>query len=171
MAINLENEKSLRLSAQERYDIIDFAIQAAEDNGFMNGFIFERALWLFAAIRLYEDRKNELSSMIAANLLQAWDDLVQDGTMEQMVAEYKDELDTLALEAFAWYTEFYDYAHSARGLVNMFQQYSGNALTDAVNQFQAMQNNGDFQNVLDIAKDWGMENRPVAQDDSLFEQN
>ena len=42
--IDFEKEKSLALDAQERYDIIAFAMDAADDEGFINSFIFERAL-------------------------------------------------------------------------------------------------------------------------------
>ena len=45
--IDFEKEKSLALDAQERYDIIAFAMDAADDDGFINSFIFERALCCF----------------------------------------------------------------------------------------------------------------------------
>lgn len=172
MSINLQNEKALRLSAQERYDIIDFAIQAAEDNGFMNSFIFERALWLFAAIRLCEERKDEISAMISINLLEAWDVLVQDDTIRQMIDEYADEIEVLAKEALIWYEEYTDYIHSARGLLSTAQMFSGDIMKQALNQFTSMQNDGDFQNVMNIAQEWGIDNKPVAQLDqeSLFVQ-
>ena len=60
--INLENEKSLALDAQERYDIIGFAMDAADDNGFINSFVFERALYCFAAIVLYPEHKDKIVS-------------------------------------------------------------------------------------------------------------
>lgn len=168
MAINLQQEKNMCLSAQERYDIIDFATQAAEDNGFMNSFIFERALWLFAAIRLCEDRHDEIASMVARNLLEAWDELVADGTLEDMFVGCKDDLDILADEAFTWFNEYTTYAHSARGLLSTIQTLSGDIVAQAAEQFQSMNGNGDFQQVLDIASNWGMNNRTVEIDDSLF---
>ena len=69
--INLENEKSLALDAQERYDVISFAMDAADDNGFINSFIFERALYCYAAIMLYPEKKDILSQAVAADLIQA----------------------------------------------------------------------------------------------------
>ena len=168
MAIVLLKEKECRLSTQERYDIIDFAMQAAEDNGFMNSFIFERAIWLFAAIRLCEDRRDEIASMVAADLLEAWSELVADGTIEEMQANFADELEILAAEASVWFDEYTTYAHSARGLLSTIQSLSGDIVANAAKQFQSMQGDGDFQQVLDIAQNWGMNNRAVETDDSLF---
>lgn len=167
MAINLNEHKSLCLSAQERYDIIDFATQAAEDNGFMNSFIFERALWLFAAIRLCEDRRDEITSLVADNLLNAWDVLLEDGTIEEMTNNFKPELEILAAEGSTWFEEYTAYAHSARGLLGTLQQFSGDIVRNATEQFQNMQASGELRQVVDIASNWGMENGPEIGD-SLF---
>ena len=67
--INLEIEKSLTLSAQDHYDIISFAIDAADDNGFINSFVFERALYCYTFIILNPERKDELSPIAAENIL------------------------------------------------------------------------------------------------------
>ena len=168
MAINLNEHKTLCLSAQERYDIIDFATQAAEDNGFMNSFIFERALWLFAAIRLCEDRRSEITTLVADDLLNAWDTLLADGTIEDMVANFERELDVLAEEGRIWLEEYTAYAHSARGLLSTLQQFSGDIVKNAAQQFQNMQANGDLQQVFDIASNWGMNNGQVDISESLF---
>lgn len=69
--INLETEKSLALDAQERYDIISFAMDAADDNGFINSFVFERALYCYAAIMLYPEYKEQLSELATINLISA----------------------------------------------------------------------------------------------------
>lgn len=167
MAINLQQEKNLVLSAQERYDVIDFAVQAAEDNGFMNSFIFERALWLYAAILLCEDRREEISSMIAEDLLVAWQELVADGTLENICAEFADDLDMLAAEAMTWFEEYVAYAHSARGLLDTIQSLSGDIVARAADQLKGMQTNGDFQQVLNIAQEWGMNNGTMDVE-SLF---
>lgn len=69
--INLETEKSLALDAQERYDIISFAMDAADDNGFINSFVFERALYCYTAIMLYPELKEDLSEKVASDLINA----------------------------------------------------------------------------------------------------
>ena len=48
MAIDLKLEKECEFSAQDRYDIISAAIMDSYDDGFMNQFIFERALYCYA---------------------------------------------------------------------------------------------------------------------------
>ena len=57
MSINIQIEKSINLTSQQIYDICDFATQAAYDDGFMNSYIFERALYVFLAIQLFEDEE------------------------------------------------------------------------------------------------------------------
>ena len=93
--INLEFEKTSALDAQERYDIISMAADAADDNGFINSFIFERALYCFAAIILYPDRKEELAALAANNPLDSWKKLIEDDTLQEMRENYKEELDKL----------------------------------------------------------------------------
>ena len=46
MTINLDQEKDLQLTAQEVYDILDLAVQAADDNGFVSEYVYERAIYL-----------------------------------------------------------------------------------------------------------------------------
>ena len=67
--INLEIEKTLTFSAQDRYDIISFAMDAADDNGFINSFVFERALYCYAFMMLRPERKDELTPIAANNIL------------------------------------------------------------------------------------------------------
>ena len=123
--INLETEKSLTLSAQERYDIISMAMDAADDNGFINSFVFERALYIYAAIILYPEHKDVISKAAAADLIKTWETLVENGVLESMVKDYSEDLDQLSQESKHWYNEYSDCAHSARGILEMIQQYSG----------------------------------------------
>ena len=58
--INLAQEESYKLSAKDRYDILSFAIEAADDGGFVSSFVFERAMYLYAAIILDEDRADDI---------------------------------------------------------------------------------------------------------------
>ena len=71
--INLAQEESYKLSAKDRYDILSFAIEAADDGGFVSSFIFERAMYLYAAIILDEDRAENIREKIIQNLIEAWD--------------------------------------------------------------------------------------------------
>jgi hypothetical protein len=46
-------------------------MDAADDNGFINSFIFERALYCYAAIMLYPEHKEELAELATSNLIAA----------------------------------------------------------------------------------------------------
>lgn len=154
-------ERDKKLSTQERYEIIDFAIQASEDNGFINSFIFSRAIYLFAAIVLCEDRKDEISKMVAENINDAWDALIADGTIENLQAEYKNDLDNLAAEGATWLEEYTAYLHSARGLLNTLQDFSSDIVKQAAETLQKSANDAGVTQILEVADNWGMNNKPL----------
>ena len=177
--INLSFEEKTALDAQERYDIISYAMDAADDSGFVNSYIFERALYCFAAIILYPDRKEALATLISINLLDGWKHLVQDGTIQEMMEKYPDELKMLAEEGKIWFEEYSDWAHSARGILDVVQQYSGNIVQSAASRLTQTAESTGVQDLLNVAEDWGMtrdalkpeqEVNPynVISDESLF---
>ena len=154
--IALEKEKTL--STQEMYEILDFAVQAAEDNGFINSFVFVRAMYMYAAIRLYEDRREELQQMINSDLLGSWDELVKDGTIENMNKEFYVDMNLLADYGQVWMDEFTAYAHSARGLLNTIQEFSADIVEQATQRLSSVVSNDDVKKVTDIAQEWGLNN-------------
>ena len=154
--IALEKEKTL--STQEMYEILDFAVQAAEDNGFINSFVFVRAMYMYAAIRLYEDRREELQQMINSDLLGSWDELVKDGTIENMNKDFYVDMNLLADYGQVWMDEFTEYAHSARGLLNTIQEFSADIVEQATQRLSSVVSNDDVKKVTDIAQEWGLNN-------------
>lgn len=180
--INVNAEKAYSLSTQNVYDIIGFAMQNAEDNGFLNSFVFERALYLYAALILCPDRKDEIATLISVSPLTAWETLVEDGTIESMIKDYQPELDFLAENGKNWYEEYSEYAHSARGLLDTIQDFASDIVEQAMNQFQGTLNNAELQQALALADKWGMnrpepgtpieafEPEPFIEEESLFNQ-
>lgn len=154
--INLDTEKSLALDAQERYDIIAFAMDAADDNGFINSFIFERALYVYAAIMLYPARKDELSKSAANDLLATWNKLMEDDLFDDMMDDHRDTINVLTQEAQAWFEEYSDWAHSARGILDVVQQFSGGILQDAAARLTTTAEETGVKDILQVADDWGM---------------
>lgn len=157
--INVNAEKAYSLSTQNVYDIIGFAMQNAEDNGFLNSFVFERALYLYAALVLYPDRKDEIATLISISPLTAWEALIEDGTIEDMMKNYQPELDFLAENGEDWYEEYSKYAHSARGLLDTIQDFTKSIVEQALEQFQGTINKEELKQTLELADKWGM-NRP-----------
>ena len=161
--INLEIEKTLALDAQERYNIISFAMDAADDNGFINSFIFERALYCFAAINLYPEHKDTLVKAMQISPIETLKTLIENDFIDKMIKEYGSTLDQLAAEAKIWFDEYSDWAHSARGILDIIQQFSGDVLQNAAGRLTTTVQETGVDNLLEIADEWGM-NRDALKD-------
>ena len=160
MAIIPNLETTRKLTSQDIYDIIHFSAQSAEDNGFVNQYIFERALYAYAAIILYPDRKEEIGRMISNNILDAWDALVSDGTFSDMEKNFSADLKILGEVGSVWLDDYIKYLQSARGIFSTFQTFSGDIVESTVNRFKDTFNESDAKTVLEIADKWGMNNTP-----------
>ena len=158
MAIQLDTEKKRKLSTQDMYDILHFAAQSAEDNGFINQFVYERALYAYAAVILYPDRKQELAEAISNNILDAWDALIEDGTVENMDKDFSIDMEELARNGSIWLTDYSSYLQSLRGVFSSFQIFSNDIVDSAVNRFKNTFNDNKAEEVLNILDKWGMNN-------------
>lgn len=160
MAIIPNLETTRTLTSQDIYDIIHFSAQSAEDNGFVNQYVFERALYAYAAIILYPDRKEEIGRMVSNNILDAWDALVSDGTTSDMEKNFSSDIKILGEVGSVWLDDYIKYLQSARGIFSTFQTFSGDIVESTVNRFKDAFNENDANTVLEIADKWGMNNTP-----------
>lgn len=160
--IDIDFEKSRKLSTQDMYDIVSFAADASYDNGFMNEFIFERALYVFAAIILYPEDKEELVGIAAKNINDAWDKIISEGVVDKMMDEYAAELNKIADIGEVWFDDYCAYTLSARGLLNNLQEFSGDVIQNAMNQLKKTSQQEGISNVLEIADKWGMNNNNIT---------
>ena len=173
--IDIDFEKSRKLSTQDMYDIVSFAADASYDNGFMNEFIFERALYVFAAIILYPEDKEKLVGIAAKNINDAWDKIISEGVVDKMMDEYAAELNKIADIGEVWFDDYCAYTLSARGLLDVFQNISGNFLQNSLKQIRDVAQEEGVSNILDIADKWGMNNsieipeEKLDMPDSVFE--
>lgn len=163
MAILFETETAKKLTSQDMYDIIHFAAQSAEDNGFVNQFVFERALYAYAAIILYPDRKEEIGRRVSNNILDAWDALLADGTIEDMNKNFAVDMDALGSIGSVWLDDYIKYLQSARGILSSFQEFSGDIIQTAVEKFKTVSDEVGANQVLEIANNWGMNNNPEKE--------
>lgn len=163
MAILFETETAKKLTSQDMYDIIHFAAQSAEDNGFVNQFVFERALYAYAAIILYPDRKEEIGSMVSNNILDSWDALLDDGTIADMNENFTVDMDALGRIGSVWLDDYIKYLQSARGILSSFQEFSGDIIQTAVEKFKTVSDEVGANQVLEIANNWGMNNNPEKE--------
>ena len=160
MAIIPNLETTRKLTSQDIYDIIHFSAQSAEDNGFVNQYVFERALYAYAAIILYPDRKEEIGRIVSNNILDAWDALVNDGTTSDMEKNFSSDIKILGEVGSVWLDDYIKYLQSARGIFSTFQTFSGDIVESTVNRFKDAFNESDAKTVLEIADKWGMNNTP-----------
>lgn len=170
MALDYRLEQELSLSTQDIYDICDFAAQAAYDDGFMNSFIFNRALFVFTAIVLFQEDDElaeKLKTLAARNINEAWSYLLDEDIIEIMNTDYTSECNFVADCGKIWFDEYTAYAHSARGLLNTVQTMTGNVVSTAAQQFKDATADSDIQDVLQLADQWGM-NNAMPHDESLF---
>ena len=166
--INLAQEESYKLSAKDRYDILSFAIEAADDGGFVSSFIFERAMYLYAAIILNEDRADDIRKKIIQNLIEAWDYAIQEKIIQEMLENYKDDLDQLAEEGWSWFEEYNNYILSARGVLSFAQEFSGDIVSSAATVLKDTMEETGAKNIIDIADEWGM-NRTILKSEETKE--
>ena len=154
MIKDLEREMNRTLTTEQVTMILDFAIQAAEDNGFVNRYIYQRAMYVFAAIVLFEDRKDEISELIGSDsdIRLAWDMLLQDGTIEVMNKQYDNDMEYLGNVGADWYEDYCAYAHSARGVLGAFSDFSGDIVQAAFQKLSEI-SNSEFGDVARIAED------------------
>ena len=70
--------------------------------------------------------------------------------------DYKELLDQLTAESTVWYEEYSDWAHSARGVLEMVQQYTGNITEGAAKLLSSTAQESGVQELLEVADEWGM---------------
>lgn len=157
--IDLELEKTRKLTTEQITMILDFATQAANDEGFMTKFVFDRAVMVFAAISLYPERKEEISGVIGTNydIRLAFDALVADGTFDRMCKDFSLDVDNLLEIGDTWYEEAKTFEHSARGVISTVSNLSGSITQAAFEKLSQVASNGG-DDILEFAKKYGYGN-------------
>ena len=157
--MNLEQEKNSIFTSQETYEIISAAIDMADEEGFVNSYVFERALYVCAARTLYEDKADQINISLLENgsPLVTWKELLDDGTIDQMIAEHSESLDYLASLGENWFEEYTEAAHSLRSLVDVIETLMGGMAENMGKQLDMFKKDAEVQNVIDIADKWGLD--------------
>ena len=172
MITDLQQEMNRTLTTEQVTMILDFSIQAAEDNGFISSYIFQRAMYVFAAIILYPDRKEEISELIGADndIRLIWDVLIKDGTAAKMNEEFANDMIYLGNVGEDWYREYVAYAHSARGILATVSNFSSSIVDVAASKLKEV-GDSSLADVINIAKTWGMDRDLGETDQELLHQH
>lgn len=152
--IDMKFESSRKLSTQDIYDIIDTAVRLAEDDGFINEFILERVLYECMALVVLPNRKDEIVELMEKSPLSAWDTLVEDGTIDMLCKDYRQEIACVSGLTTRWVASYSDHIHSMRGMLSYMNDLTSKlskTLEDTVRK-------SDIPKVLEVADKWGMNN-------------
>lgn len=158
--IDMELEKQSTLTAKDINDLLAFAIGESENDGFVNRYVFERAMYTYLYLLLAEgDEQEKVRNSINENgVLVVWQELVGTGKIEQMAQEHQTEL-TLAERASADVFDDYNaYSKSIRASFANIQSVSSNIMENAAKQMSQMLSSDQYKDIMDIAEKWGMNN-------------
>lgn len=158
------------LTSQERYEIINFALDAANDNGFLSQYVFEQALWCKVATYLVDDIEDEIVDMVSRNPMEAWDRMVKEEILQTLFNQYRDliietvegvisYLDYLGNIAAQYYSEYKEYLLSFGGALSQTDMMSSDNLETFTKELQDFMNNDNTLKTLQVADDWGMNNK------------
>ena len=152
-------DKDNPFSSNDMYQIMANAIISASVDGYINSFIYERALFVYAAGFLYPEKLDEISEAVdGGNILDTWDYLLKEGIIEDMADNYKRYLDDLADCAQIWYTENNQYDASFKGLIDVLSTLTSQLVNTNANALSDVINQENVQTVLQISDKWGMNN-------------
>lgn len=171
--INLEIEKSLKITPQETYDIISKAIDLANDEGFINQYVFERSLYIATLAVLDDSARDSIADAMAAgdSPLTVWYSLLEDGKIDSMIESYAAEIEYIHTEASIWYDDYVTYAASPRGMIESLEKLSDSFTKSMSSQVEALQNDPKINETLETANNLGMNNKKKNManiDPSLF---
>ena len=164
--LDYQLERAIKLSTKQVETILDFAIQAANDNGYMSSLVFQKAMFVFAATVLYPDRKEEISAAIGSqyDISAIYDKLNEEEFFEKMDADFCETMEYLRDVSVDWFEDAKSYAHSARGLLDSLNTLSGDIVKSTVAQLQKTDQSGDVAQVLQIGDALGVNRK---QDTSI----
>ena len=160
--INIEEVLNCPLTSQEIYDMINSCLEKAEDNGFLNQFVFERALVCHEVLLLIDDLDDIDGPMVAENPLTAFDHFLEMGYVQNLIKNHADTVDYISKIAADYYEDYNKYLLSLGGVINKAELLSTDSLNNLTSQFKNVIENGDIMQTLEIAKEWGMDRVPES---------
>lgn len=160
------------LTTQERYDIIENALNAANDNGFLNQYIFEQSLWCQAAAILVDDVSDEIKELIEVNPMEAWDKMIKEEILQEFFNKYndlgiKDEItgqtelyiNYLGRIATEYFNDYKDFLLSLGGALSQTDMMSTENLDEFKQSLQDFISSDNTLKTLEVADSWGMNNK------------
>ncbi len=158
--LDLSKIKNCPLNSQTMYDMINSCLEAAEDNGFLNQFVFERALTCHEVLQLIEDLDDIDGPMVAENPLTAFDHFIEMGYVDQLAKNYADTVAYIGQVAAQYFEDYEKYLLSIGGVLNKAEIFSSEVLQNMAGQVSEITNNEGVRKTLQIADEWGLNRQP-----------
>lgn len=158
--INIEEVLNCPLTSQEIYDMINSCLEEAEDNGFLNQFVFERALVCHEVLLLIEDLDDIDGPMVVENPLTAFDHFLEMGYIQNLIKNHAETVTYISKIAAQYFEDYEKYLLSIGGVLNKAEIFSSKVLQNMAGQMNDLTKNGDIQETLKIANEWGMNRQP-----------
>lgn len=152
-------ESSCPLSALTRYNIYHRALEAAEDTGYLDRFVYERALCCYLIEEVLADELEEGDvELIAANPIQAWDKLNKDDMVKQLLNTISEEdMKYIIDDSIIYFNDYKEYLLSIGGVFNKAEIFSSDILNQMDSRIDKLADSEDIQKTLRIAEDWGLD--------------
>lgn len=158
--IDMELEKQSTLTAKDMNDLLAFAIGESENDGFVNRYVFERAMYTYLYLLLVEcDEQEKVRNSINENgVLVVWQELVGTGKIEQMAQDHPTELALAERASSDVFDDYSAYSKSIRASFANIQSASNSIMENAAKQMSQMLSSDQYKDIMDIAEKWGMNN-------------
>ena len=127
---------------------------------FLNQFVFERALVCHEVLLLIEDLDDIDGPMVAENPLTAFDHFLEMGYIQNLVKNHTATIDYIGKVAAQYFEDYEKYLLSIGGVLNKAEIFSSEILQNMAGQMNDLTKNGDIQETLKIANEWGMNRQP-----------
>ena len=158
--IDMELEKQSTLTAKDMNDLLAFSIGESENDGFVNRYVFERAMYTYLYLLLAEgDEQEKVRNSINENgVLVVWQELVGTGKIEQMAQDHQTEITLVERAGAGVFDDYNAYSKSIRASFANIQSVSSNVMENAAKQMSQMLSSDQYKDIMDIAEKWGMNN-------------
>lgn len=152
-----EQERSCKLEPQKVYDVVAMTVDAANDEGFINPYILDRALVEFFVTAISDDLNDKYFERLAHGEINGvWKDMLKDDTVFSTLDDESASFEFVCNVAADWCDAYKEYLSSPACVVNAIQKITSdmsNAMNGTINNALTDEN---INEVMKIATDWGM---------------
>jgi hypothetical protein len=154
-----EQERGCKLEPQKVYDVVAMTVDAANDEGFINPYILDRALVEFFVTAISDDLNDKYFERLARGEINGvWKDMLKDDTVFSTLDDESASFEFVCNVASDWCDAYKEYLSSPACVVNAIQKITSdmsNAMNGTINNALTDEN---INEVMKIATDWGMLN-------------